>query len=234
MISENEAEACIVDLAGRTDGDLGRQSPVMVLEGAGWLIDVALPSLHCCMRLLGASPQSQRQEMDDWSDETCSTCSSNRAQQFCLRPQGSQSMLYIPRQIRLIIELLRTEAIAQESKGVRTPVLNLEVLRPDLLDQALVQHRTASEQRRHSPVDFAIFVPTHAVACPDEGFMDSVTVSTKSILGGLFRDNGLDVFGGDFLDPVAEVVASPIQRFHEAAVADHCVWSHHHEVVGHV
>lgn len=78
---------------------------------------------------------------------------------FVLHTCTIYSLLYIPSQIRAVIQLILREAITHESKAVARAVADIEVLCADALDHVVEQHGAAGERGRHAPVDAVVLVP---------------------------------------------------------------------------
>lgn len=68
-------------------------------------------------------------------------------------------LFHVPSKIRPVFQLVRSEAIAHESKAVARSVADVEVLGADPLHHVVEQHGAAGERGRHAPVDAVVLVP---------------------------------------------------------------------------
>lgn len=64
--------------------------------------------------------------------------------------------------------------------------------------------------------------------------MNLITVSNKRINSLVSWNDRFYVLRSNLLDPFTEVIASPVEGFHQGTMTDYSIGSHHKEVVGHI
>ena len=71
----------------------------------------------------------------------------------------ARSVLYIPTEIRIVVQFIISEAIAHKPEPVSAPVFDVKVFRPRVLDQLLKQQRTSRECGCYTAVDAVRLIP---------------------------------------------------------------------------
>lgn len=115
----------------------------------------------------------------------------------------------IPTQIRRIpLQIHLRQPTPIKLEAIRTPISNLEILRPDPLQQTPEMHHTPRVDGGYPRPIFvatALFVPRLAIAVPCGAAEDLLDVDVEGLDGALGGADGGDVFGGDFMGPLEDV-----------------------------
>ena len=137
----------------------------------------------------------------------------------------------VKREVRILLLLQLSKAIPHEPKPIRTPILDLKILRSQLLYHLPIQQRRPGPRRRHTAILPMVLVPTTTAPAPRQRLVDLVAVADKLVSGTLFRDDRPDVFAADLAQPLDDVVGGPGHAGDESAVADGGVGTGEDEVV---
>ena len=153
---------------------------------------------------------------------------------FSPAAHAPQLPIDIKRQISLIAQLIIRKAIAHEPKAIPTPIFDVKILGPQLLDHFIIQQGGAGPGGGDATVFAVVLVPAGAGAGPGEGVVNLVAVADELVGGGLRGHDVLDVLGGDLAQPLDHPVGAPAHALDQRAVADRRVRPREDEVVGEV
>lgn len=87
------------------------------------------------------------------------------------------------------------------------------MLRTDISQQLAEEHRATSEQMRDPSVHSTTLIPAATRSRPDKRLVNLILIFSERVHGRRLRDHILNVFGGDLLNHLDEVVACPVKGF---------------------